>query len=161
MHLLHALEGLDLRLKDDRIIGFGEEVIAAGCQAADQCVSLGEAGQKDDRNEVFAGRPLDLPRRLEAIHDRHQRIEQNQIGTLRDKALHGLLTVLCRQDPMPEAFHQTPEDHPISGVVVGDQYRQARCRRDRPLRLFAHVYSIANSCSKLDIAKTLRTSGLQ
>ena len=43
----------------------------------------------------------DLPRRLEAVHDRHQRIQQHQLRAPLDEQRHGLLTIFRSDNLVP------------------------------------------------------------
>lgn len=101
---------------------------------------------------------------FKAVHGGHQRIKQHNIGGMQGEQLDGLLPMLCLMDLVPKAFDQAPQDHAVGRVVISHQHHQ---RPGTLIRVYAvsagtgHDYSMLNSCSKLEILRTLRTSGLQ
>ena len=140
--------------ENHRAVGLGHEVVATGFQATHQRLLFVERGQEDDRHQRLARQCLDLARSLEAIHHRHQGIEQYQLRPALGKQRHCLLAVVGGKHLMPLAPHDLRQQHAISGTVLGDQYGQ---------RLFGRhgrAQPISNSLSKLEMARILRTSGL-
>jgi len=57
MHILHAVECLDLGLQNHRVVGLGQKVVTAGFQALHQRAGFGQAGKKDDRHPDPRRRP--------------------------------------------------------------------------------------------------------
>ncbi|MNE60992.1 hypothetical protein D3C80_1561750 [compost metagenome] len=149
-----AVHGADLGTKDHRTVGLGHEVVTTGLQAAHQGLFLVERGKKDDRYQGLAGQCLDLPRSFETVHDRHQGIEQNQLRALFGKQLNGLLAVFGGIHVMPLAPDDLGQQQPIRGPVFGHQHGQRLFGRRHDAQL------IANSLSKLEMARILRTSEL-
>ncbi|MCY1357559.1 hypothetical protein D9M68_567280 [compost metagenome] len=117
-----ALHGLDLGLEDHPVVGLGEEVVATGLQAAHQRLVLGQRSEEDDRYQLLAGHLLDPPRRLEAVHHRHQRIHQHQVRALLLEQRERLQTVGGGQHAMALAADDGGQQHAIGRVVLGDQH---------------------------------------
>ena len=130
-----AMHGLNLGFENDRVVRLGDEVVAASLEAADQRFVLGQRGEKDDRDQLIAGQLLDAPRRLEAIHYRHQRVHQHQLRPLLLKQLDRLLPIGCRQHPVALLGNDGGKQHPIDRAVLGDQDRQphGHVRRSRTI----------------------------
>ncbi len=128
-----AMHGLDLGFENDRVVRLGDEVVTAGLEATDQRFVLGQRGEKDDRDQLVPGQLLDAPRRLEAIHHRHQRVHQHQLRPLLLKQLDRLLPIGCRQHSVALLGNDGGKQHPIDRAVLGDQDRQphGHVRRSR------------------------------
>ena len=127
-----AMHRLDLGFEDDGVVRFGDEIVTARLQAADQCLVLAERGEKDDRDQFVPGQPLDLPRRLEAVHHRHQGVHQHQLRTLLLEQGHRFLPIGGGEHPVPLA-DDGGQQHPIDRAVLGDEDRQphGHVRRSR------------------------------
>ncbi|MNF62660.1 hypothetical protein D3C84_443440 [compost metagenome] len=149
-----AVQSLDLGFQDHPVVGLGEEVIATRLQAAHQGLVLGERGEEDDRHQGFARQLLDPARRLEAVHHRHQGIHQHQLRLFRLEQRNGLTAIGGGQGAVALAVDYGGEQQPVRRIVLGNQDRQRRGHGDGP-------QAIWNSCSKLEMARILRTSGVQ
>lgn len=128
-----AMHGLDLGFEDDGVVRLGDEIVTTRLQAADQCLVLAERGEKDDRDQFVTGQPLDLPRRLEAVHHRHQGVHQHQLRTLLLEQGHRFLPIGSGEHPVPLLADNGGQQHPIDRAVLGDQDRQphGHVRRSR------------------------------
>ncbi len=146
-----AIHGADLGFQDHPVVGLGEKVVATGLQAANQRLTLGQRGEKDDRNQRLAALLLDPPGRLEAIHHWHQRVHQHQVRTFQLEQGDRLEAIAGGRHAMPLATDDGRQQHAIGRVVLGNQDRQT----------IRHAQVIWNNCSKLEIARILRTSLLQ
>jgi len=149
-----AVHGADLGREDHRTVGLGHEVVTAGLQASHQGILFAQRGQEDDRHQRLAGQCLDLPRRLETIHHRHQGVEQHQLRTLFGKQRHGLLAIFRSEHPVALATHNLRQQHAVYRTVLRHQYGQRMLGRHLGTQL------ISNSFSKLEMARILRTSEL-
>ena len=141
----------DLGLEYHPVIGLGEKVVAAGLKTTHQRFALGQRREEDDRHQRLAGLILDPPRRLEAIHHRHQRIHQHQVRTLLLEQGDRLQAIAGGQYAVALTTDDGGQQHAVGRVVLGDQ-------NGKSLR---HAQLILNNCSKLEMARILRTSLLQ
>jgi hypothetical protein len=124
MHLLHAIESMDLGLQDDWIVGLGEKVITTGLKTLNQCPGISQAGKKNDWNQVLARLQLHPASGLEAIHYGHQCIQQYQVRPLQAELDQRLKTVLGTEHLVTKPLDQSSKDHPVGRIIVRYQYLQ-------------------------------------
>ncbi len=103
MQYPQTVHGIDLGGQYQRVVRLGHEIVATGVQAACKRFAFGERGQEDDRHQRFAGHRLDPSRRLEAIHDRHHGVHQNQLRAFSRENGHRFHTIARAEDPVPLA----------------------------------------------------------
>jgi len=111
----HAGEQLGL------VEGLGDIVHAAALEGFDDEALVIGGGQEDDRN-VFPTRILfDLAAHLDAVHFRHQHIEQNQSGCVRFEKFKRLPAAGGGDDLMADLADQGAEELQVLLLVVNDQ----------------------------------------
>ena len=150
-----TVHGANLGSEDNRAVGLGHEIIAPRLKATHQAFFFIQRRQENDRHQRFASQCLDLPRRLEAIHDRHQGVQQHQLRAPLDEQRYRLLAVLCGEYLMTLAAHDLRKQKAIDSTVFGDQHGQRLFGRHVGAQLL-----ISKSFSKLEMARILRTSEL-
>ncbi|MCY1403705.1 hypothetical protein D9M71_188940 [compost metagenome] len=148
-----AIHRLDLGRENHLVIGFRQKVVTADLQTTGQCLAFGQGREEDDRHQGFPGQGLDLPGRLEAVHDRHHRIHQHQVRMLLAKRVDRFGAVGRRQHVVPLAAQDARQQQAIGGAVLGNQDRQR-------LQWLHGNQLMSNSLSKLEMARILRTSVL-
>jgi hypothetical protein len=115
----HALQ----RLGRHRL---GDEVVHAGCEAGGLVLVEGVGGHGQDGDVGVARQTADLPGRLEAVHDRHLHVHQDQVVVAPGGALDGLLAVVGQVDGEPEIGQHVHGDLLIEWIVLDQQHLGAR-----------------------------------
>ncbi len=88
-----AIHRLDFGGKDHLVVRLRQKIVTTSLQTTGQRFTLGQRREENDRHQRFTRQRLDLPRRLEAVHHRHQRVHQHQIGLLFFERFHRLGTI--------------------------------------------------------------------
>ncbi|MNN39919.1 hypothetical protein D3C81_1539750 [compost metagenome] len=119
-----AIHGLDLGGQDHRAVGLCQKIVATRLQAAHQRFVFTERGQENDRHQRLTGQQLDLPRRFETVHHRHQCIEQHQLRTPFSEQCHRLLAVFSGEHGVTLLADDSCQQQTIRRAIFGDQHGQ-------------------------------------
>ena len=104
-----------------RLIGLVEEVVGARIERLLVRAEIAQRRQEQDRRVADDGQHAHLAAGLEAVHPRHQHVQQHQVGAVlldqlqRLRAAFGLDRVVARGGEVPLG------DLPVGEVVVDDE----------------------------------------
>jgi hypothetical protein len=113
--------GADAGLEEGGVEGFGEVVLGAGLDAADDGVGVVLLGKEDDGEVLKPGVVLDLREQIESLQGRQADLPENHVEASRAKPVKRPGTRFLRFDGMAIALEIAGEDFAAEAVVVDDQ----------------------------------------
>ena len=121
--------GVDSRAQDDGVERFGEVVVGALLDAADDAVRLVDGRDHDHRHVLRAGRCFQLLEDGDAIELRHDDVEKDDVARLLAEELQRLPAVRRSANRVTVLLEEASEQLSADAVVVGNEDRRGHVVR--------------------------------
>jgi hypothetical protein len=122
LSLLGAHQELDALRQQHGIDSFGREVGGARIVGALYGLHVVETGLHQDWNMARTRQRPQCLADLEAVHARHDHVENHAVGGMQMKLAHRTLAVRCRGDVKARDLQRTAHEQSRAGIVVDHQH---------------------------------------
>ena len=113
--------GADAGAQEDRVEGFGDIILGAQLDAADDALDLVEGGNHDDRQMLQGGIGFHASQDFAPIEAGHEQIEQDKIELAGADLFKGIPAIADCGDGIAEFFEPAAEQFAVRFVIVGEQ----------------------------------------
>jgi hypothetical protein len=126
----------------DRVERFGNVVLGAQLDTADDAFDFVERGNHDYREMAQRGIGLEARQDFAAVQARHQQIQQHQIELPGSRAIKRVAAITDRRDGVAELFEPAAKQFTVLLVIVRQQETSLQRGGHRPVTRCAHSVAL-------------------